>query len=89
MRLPWPRLPAAIGLLLAGWPHAIAAAPNPSVEDLATATIRDLGLQVDLPRTPSLLPDLSISLPDILLWLVVAGLLGCPPVLPEGPVVVA
>jgi hypothetical protein len=51
------------------------ATPAPSVEDLAAATIHDLGLQADLPQPAQPLPDFSLPLPDILLWAAIAVLI--------------
>lgn len=46
--------------------------PAPSIDDMTAATIRDLDLQAALP-TPEPLSHFSLQLPDVVLWLVVAG----------------
>jgi hypothetical protein len=51
------------------------ATPAPSLEDLAAATIHDLGLQTQLPQPIQPLPSVSLPLPEILLWAAVAVLL--------------
>ncbi len=53
--------------------HSLAT-PAGSVEDLAAATIRDLGLQAELPRVRPPF-DLSLPIPDVVLWIAVAALL--------------
>jgi hypothetical protein len=69
--LPSLRCLGIVGSFLVAWPHCIAAAaPAPPAEDLAIATIRSLGLQVDLPREQQL-PDFSLNLPDVVLWVLV------------------
>jgi hypothetical protein len=68
--LPPLRFLAAIGVLAGGWPRWAAAAA-PSAQDLAGEAIRRLGLQVELPRSPSP-PEWSLDLPDVALWAVVA-----------------
>lgn len=66
--MPLLRFPAPVAVPLGHWPRSAAAAPAGSVEDLAAATIRDLGLQVDLPRWLPL-PHFALRLPDAIAWL--------------------
>jgi hypothetical protein len=63
----------AIGVLL-GWGARCTAAPAASVNDLAAGTIRNLGLQTDLPRFRPL-PDWSLDLSDVVLWAIAAAAL--------------
>jgi hypothetical protein len=69
-----PRLPGVIGTGSSRWIASASpgASPGGSIDDLTAKTIRDLGLQVDLPtiRPPS--PGLSLGVPDLVLWAIVA-----------------
>ena len=79
MRFLLPSFPKTIGgatgVLLGGWPRwTAAAAPAPSVEDQAAATIRNLGLQTDLPRLQPP-PEWSLDLSDVILWAIAVAAL--------------
>lgn len=67
-----------LGVLIGAPAWAATQAPS-GKDDLAAGVIRDLGLQTQLPQLPRLPPptdfSLRLRLPDIVLWLVVAGAL--------------
>jgi hypothetical protein len=70
--LPPQRSPGSIAFLVCGMLQSTAvAAPAGSVEDMAAATIRDLGLQAQLP-TYEPPHEFAIQLPEVILWAVVA-----------------